>query len=103
MLNGSDNKYGDQEFFLLIEDARLPADFLLMFARFCDELISFVVLGVLLETLFDGLQYCFFWVFAPQGFPVRVSTHFSALHRFKDEPALLLRTLPFPLRHFAIA
>ena len=102
--NGSANKYGDQDFFLLRSDVALfPADFLLMLARFCDGLISFVVLGVLLDTLLDGLQYCFLLVFAPQAFPVRVSTHFSFVHRLREDPFLDFLTFPFPFLHLAIA
>lgn len=101
--SGSENKYGDQDFFLLIDFALFPADFLLMLARLCDGLISFVVLGVLLDTLLDGRQYCFFFVLAPQGFPVRVSTHFSAVHRLRAAPFLDFLTCPFPLLHLASA
>ena len=74
-----------------------------MLARFFAGEICDAVFGVLLETFFVGLQYCFLLVFAPHAFPVRVSTHFSFSHRFNEVPLLVLRTCPLPLRHLAIA
>lgn len=106
--NGSAHKYGDPDYWKVDQFgqallALFPADFLLMLARFFDGLISFVVLGVLLETLLEGRQYCFFLVLAPQGFPVRVSIHFSAAHRLREDPFFDFLTCPFPFRHLAIA
>lgn len=74
-----------------------------MFARFLAGEICDAVFGVLLDTRLDGLQYCFLLVFAPHALPVRVSIHFSFSQRFKEVPAFVLRTCPFPLRHLAIA
>ena len=83
--------------------ALLPLDFLracalLVLAEICEE-----VFGVFLLTRLVGRQNCFLFVFAPQAFPVLVSTHFSFSQRLSDLPFLVLRTLPLPFRHLAIA
>ena len=60
------------------------------------------VAGVFEDTLFDGLQYSLFPP-VPQGFPVRVSIHFSFVHLFRLEPAFDFVTFPFFFLHLAVA
>ena len=83
--------------------ARNPALFLFILARRFDGLISFLVVGVLLDTRLDGRQYWAFFVLLPHGLPVRVSTHFSFSHLLRDVPFCVFRTVPFFFLHLAIA
>ena len=72
------------------------------FERYLDFDISLRVRGVLLLTRLDGLQYGVLLLLEPHGFP-DWSFHFSLPQRFRAAPLAVLRTVPFFLRHLAIA
>ena len=78
-----------------------PAIFLAMFAFSCA--FDGRDTGVLVLTRFDGRQYSFPGPGCPHGCPVRLSFHFSAVHRFKFAPALVFLMCPFFFLHFAVA
>ena len=59
--------------------------------------------GVRELTFLDGRQYSTPGPGWPQAWPVRVSFHFSAAHRFRLAPALVFRTCPAFFRHLAVA
>ena len=75
-----------------------------LMARFFLSFAPFGRFGVLEDTRRDGLQYSLWVPVDPQGFPVRMSFHFSVSHRTRLFPAAVFRGLPPPFffRHFAV-